>query len=248
MKKIVFLLVVLAAVIFNACKKSETFVTDTITDYAPYKVGKYITYTLDSFKFINFGKKDTITSWQVKYQVDAEITDNLGRPAFRVIRFIRKKEIDPWVPDNTFMAVPQKNTLEFIENNFRFIKLKAPIYNGYSWKGNSYIDATSQKSEVKYLADWDYVYDSVGEPLTLGNLSIDSSLKVMQRDEVLGDPNNPKAYSEINIGIEKYGKGIGMVYRKFLHTEFQNPPPGDPNPGSYADGSYGVTLIMIDHN
>ncbi len=245
-RKTVSLLAILI-VVFSACKKSEKFVDDIpITDYAPYEVGKYITYKLDSLKFINFGTQASITSWQVKYLVDAEITDNLGRPAFRVLRFIRKADVDPWVADNTFMAVLESKTLEFIEDNFRFIKLKSPIYDTYTWKGNSYIDASSQNSEVKYLADWDYAYDSVNMPITLGNIDIENSLKVMQRDETINDPDNINAYSERNIGIEKYAKGIGMVYRKFLHTEYQ--PAVNNTPASYADGSYGITLTMIDHN
>lgn len=89
MKRISFFLI-MTVVLLNSCKKSETFVTDTIADYAPYEVGKYITYTLDSLKFLDFGTKPTVISYQVKYLVDAAITDNLGRPAFRVLRFIRK--------------------------------------------------------------------------------------------------------------------------------------------------------------
>ncbi|MBK7883089.1 MAG: hypothetical protein IPJ81_04235 [Chitinophagaceae bacterium] len=246
MKKVSFLLLIVAIGIFAACKKSETFSTGSISDYAPYKVGKYITYQLDSLKFINFGTKDTVVTYQVKYLVDAEISDNLGRPAYRVLRFIRKTSLDPWVPDNTFMAISEDNTLEFVENNLRFIKLKLPIYNGYSWKGNSYIDDDSQDSELKYLDNWDYIYDSVNVPITVGNFNIDSTLKVNQRDEISGSPGNPNAFSERNISEEKYAKGIGLVYRRFLHSEYQ--PPIQNEPGRYADGSYGITLTMIDHN
>lgn len=54
--------------------------------------------------------------------VDALITDNLGRPAYRIIRYIRKTATDPWVSDNTFMAVPTDFAMEFIENNMRFFE------------------------------------------------------------------------------------------------------------------------------
>ena len=56
------------------------------------------------------------------------------------------------------------------KNNMRFIKLQTPIRDYYSWKGNTYIDTYSINSEVKYLDDWDYVYDSVNVPLTFGHL------------------------------------------------------------------------------
>jgi hypothetical protein len=83
-------------------------------------------------------------------------------------------------------------------------------------------------------------------PAKIGALTIDSTIKVSQRDEIIGNPANPNSYSERNIGEEKYAKGIGLVYRNFLHTEYQPPTPG--HIGAYSDGSYGVTLKMIDHN
>ena len=225
-------------------KSTEDFQTSPVSDYYPLAVGKYISYSLDSTVFINFGTKDTVINYQVKHQVDALITDNLGRPAYRIIRYIRKTAANPWVPDNTFMAVPTEFSVEFIENNMRFIKMKAPVRNGFSWKGNSYIDTYSLNSDVKYLDDWDYTYDSLNTTISLAALTVDSTLKVDQRDEVIGNPNDPNSYSEINQGAERYARGLGLVYRNFLHVEYQPPTPGR---GGYRQG-YGVKMTMIDHN
>lgn len=245
MRKFFLLATIITAVIFSACKKStEDFQTPPVSDYYPLAVGKYISYSLDSTVFINFGTKDTVINYQVKHQVDALITDNLGRPAYRIIRYIRKTAANPWVPDNTFMAVPTEFSVEFIENNMRFIKMKAPVRNGFSWKGNSYIDTYSLNSDVKYLDDWDYTYDSLNTTISLAALTVDSTLKVDQRDEVIGNPNDPNSYSEINQGAERYAKGLGLVYRNFLHVEYQPPTPGR---GGYRQG-YGVKMTMIDHN
>lgn len=245
MRKLFLLATIITAVIFSACKKStEDFKTPPVSDYYPLAVGKYISYNLDSTVFINFGTKDTVINYQVKHQVDALITDNLGRPAYRIIRYIRKTAANPWVPDNTFMAVPTEFSVEFIENNMRFIKMKAPVRNGFSWKGNSYIDTYSLNSDVKYLDDWDYTYDSLNTTISLAALTVDSTLKVDQRDEVIGNPNDPNSYSEINQGAERYARGLGLVYRNFLHVEYQPPTPGR---GGYRQG-YGVKMTMIDHN
>ena len=92
---------------FISCKKeNETFTTESVNDYFPLQVGKYITYNLDSTLYINFGQKDTLISYQVQDRVDAQITDNLGRPAYRIIRYIRHDSSQDWIPDNTFMAIP----------------------------------------------------------------------------------------------------------------------------------------------
>ena len=240
-------LAVMIAVSFSACKKKDDFVhSDSIEDYNPLVVGKYITYKLDSFVYTNFGVSSEIRSYEVKHQVDAQIADAMGRPAFRIIRYIRKTSANPWLPDASFMAVNTGNGLEFTENNLRYIKLKTPIRDYYTWKGNSFIDTYSTYSDLQYLDDWDYSYDSVGVAQTIGTFALDSTLKVDQRDEVVGFPNVTTSYSEINYSVEKYAKHIGLVYRKFFHNEYQPPTPGQG--GRYVDGSYGVTLTMIDHN
>lgn len=232
---------------FSACKKSiEDFHTKDLNDYYPLEIGKYITYKLDSTIFINFGTSSIVHSYQVKYETDALITDNLGRPAYRIIRYIRNIDTDPWKSDATFMAINTGSSLEFIENNFRYLKLKQPLRDKYSWKGNSYIDTYSLNNEFKYLDDWDYVYENVGLPEQIGNFSLANCLTVNQRDESHGDITNPNTvYSEVNYSQEKYALGIGLVYRKFFHSEYQS--PGGQN-GYFVTGSYGVTYTMIDHN
>ena len=232
---------------FSACKKSsEDFQPTLISDYAPLEIGKYVVYNLDSTVFINFGQTTAIHSYQVKYQVDAAITDNLGRPAYRIFRYIRNTPTAAWTPDNSFTAVNTGNVLEFIENNMRFVKLSLPIKDNYSWKGNTYIDTYSANSLVRYLDDWDYTYDSVGAPLQIGGFSFDKTITVNERDEVVGFPNDPTLYSEINFSQEKYAYGIGLIYRKFFHSEYQPPVPGVD--GHFVEGSYGITMTIADHN
>lgn len=248
MKKI-FLFAVIGIIVlaFGACKKStDDFKSDELSKYYPLETGKYITYRLDSLIYTEFGTNTAIHSYEVKYEVDAAITDNLGRPAFRIFRYIRSNPAAIWVPDNSFMAVNTGTSLEFIENNMRFIKLKLPLRNNFSWKGNSFIDTYSLNSQVKYLDDWDYIYDSVGVQNQIENITLDSALVVNQRDEIYGDLSDPNIYTEINFAQEKYAAGIGMVYKKFFHAEYQPPVPGQG--GHYVDGSFGVTLTMIDHN
>ena len=245
MRKVILLFVLVSSVIFNACNKStEVLDVAAINDYYPLQVGKYVTYNLDSTVYINFGTKDTVIKYQVKHQIDGQLSDNLGRPGYRVTRYIRKTAANPWVPDNTFMAVPTDFAMEFIENNMRFLKLKGPIREAFTWKGNSHIDTYSLNSNVKYLDDWNYTYENVNMSQTVGAFTLDSTLDVNQRDEIIGNPADPNSYSEINFGTEKYAKGIGLVYRNFLHIEYQPPTPGR---GGYRIG-YGVKMTMIDHN
>ena len=233
--------------LLTACNKQNELITSASpSEYVPYAVGKYITYNLDSTVYINFGQKDTVIKYQVKDTVEAAITDNLGRPAFRIVRYQRKNANQPWVPSNTFMAVVSRTTVEYVENNLRYQILKLPVEDGYTWKGNSYIDGYSLNSNFKFLDDWDYMYDSVEAPLTIGALHFNNTLKVDQRDEFLGqDPKLPGTqYAEKNYSVEKYAKNVGLIYKEFLHWEFQGTQPGR---AAFYNG-YGVTLIITGYN
>jgi hypothetical protein len=236
-------IVTVTAFYLSSCKKTESYSSPSIADYNPLQTGKYITYQLDSLIYLSFGTRDTTVSYQVKYLTDSLITDNLGRPAYRIFRFIRKNENEPWRSDAAFMSINTGNRLEFIENNLRYIKLQMPIKDNVKWKGNSFIDTYSSNSLFRYLDNWDYSYANVGAADDVSNFNFDNIITVLQRDEIIGVPDEPSSYSEVNYSQEKYAKGIGMIYRKFFHSEYQ------PNNGGYfADGSYGVTYTIIDHN
>lgn len=235
------------SLIFISCKKqTDNIAPEPVNNYYPLQVGKYINYKLDSTVYINFGQKDTIIHYLAQDRVDAQITDNLGRPAYRVIRYLRKDTTQSWAPDNTFMVVPTGSSIEYVENNLRFLKLTSPIKQDFSWKGNSYIDTYSINSDLKYLDDWDYMYDSVGLPLTINSLTFDSTIKVAERDEFLGqDPSIPGTqYAEKTFSEEKYAKGVGLIYREFLHWEYQGGQSGVP---PYFVG-YGIKLSITGHN
>jgi hypothetical protein len=251
--KFLFTGVVMASLLASCSKSSETLTLGDIRSYNLQQPGKYIIYQLDSLVFINFGKKDTTISYQIKDSVAAQITDNLGRTAFRIMRFIRKTAANAWTPTNTFMTVPTDNTIEFVENNLRFIKLKQPLRDGFSWKGNAYIDTRSSGSPYAFLDDWDYFYQNMNAKITLGSLTVDSTITVNQADTTYGNRNDIDTYSERNYGLEHYAKGIGLVYRKLEYWEYQPPPP--PPPGVPLDPArrgtrtgYGITLTMLSHN
>ena len=241
------LLIFCAAISLTACKKKNSdFTSAKLADFYPSVVGKYITYNLDSTIYINFGTKDTVIKYQVQDRVDAQVVDNLGRPAYRIIRYIRKNATQGWTGNNTFMIIPTTGTIEFVENNLRYQKLKLPITEGFSWKGNSFIDTYSLSSDVKYLDDWNYEYTNVNGKTPLGSVVIDSTVTIKQRDEFLGQsPTLPGTqYAEKNYSTEIYAKNIGLIYKEFLHWEYQGPQPGRV---AYYVG-YGVKLTMIGHN
>lgn len=234
---------------FAACKKETAQVQVTpISDYAPLKAGKYITYFIDSLVYVNFGATEAHRFYEVRYATADSFTDILGRKAFRIVRSIRNLPNGTFTPDNTFVSVNTGNTFEFTENNLRFLKLVQPIRNDFAWKGNSAIDVTSLGTELQYLFDWNYTYTNVGEAKRIGNFNFNNTLTVNQRDDSLNLPivfpgpgvSNPTSIASKDYSQEIYAKGIGLVYKKFQHFEYQ-----------LAFGGfigYGVTLTVVDYN
>jgi hypothetical protein len=247
MKKIFTPLIVLAvlAISFASCSKTEEFTSEPLEDYLQLQTGKHIIYRLDSMKFVNL---DTVkTSYQAKDEIDAAITDNLGRPSWRVIRYLRNVNgTGPWVVNMVYMITPTTNTVEVIENNFRYQKLKLPINEGFNWKGNTYISLYSSDPnwDYRFLDDWDYMYENIGAGFTTLGGPVDKTITVNQQDEVLGFPNDPQGYSERNFAYEVYGQGIGLIYKEFLHMQYQPASGGNP---AYRLG-YSIKLNMLSHN
>jgi len=243
-KRYPYILSIVLIFFMIACKKTDTFHSDQLTDYLQLQPGKYITYRMDSLQFINFGTEDTIISYLARDVIQDSVVDNLGRPSWRVIRYLSDTTgTSPWLPNEAYLITPTRETIEVVENNLRFQKLKLPVINGFSWKGNSYIETESIYSDYTYLDNWDYTYDSVGMPYNLASGTIPNTLVVHQRDVVRG--NDTSFIRTTDYSVEVYAKGIGLIYKNFLHTEFQPPNVGTPVPTTTG---YGLTLSMVDHN
>jgi len=234
--------------LFNACKKeTEIFRSEKIKDYYPLKIGKYITYKLDSTVYVNLSTVKEIHSYVIQDKIDASITDNLGRPSYKVRRYIRSKtDSTKWNDLGSYLVTYDSTQLEVVQDNLRFIKLKEPIATGFNWKGNSYIN-TLTAPELQYLNYWDYEYEQVRRPFTINGISYTETITVNQQNDSLGSPGNKKFYYEVIFSKEVYAKSIGLIYKEFLHESWQ---PGNINsPGGYYEAnSYGIKMTMINNN
>ena len=72
---------------------------------------------------------------------------------------------------------------------------------------------------------------------------IDSTVTILQQDETSPEGAfNPDYFQQHDFSVEVYAKGIGLVYKDFLHWIWQ---PGDQQPGSYQEGSYGIRFNLL---
>lgn len=231
-----------------ACEKeSEVFKTEKIKDYYPLVIGKFITYKLDSTVYLNLGTKKEVRTYLVQDKIDAVITDNLGRPSFKVKRTIRSKvDTTKWMDLMSYLVTYDSTRLEVVQDNQRYLKLVEPITNGFNWKGNAFIN-TAGIPAIQYLEDWLYTYEKVRRPFTANGISYTETVTVNQRSDTSGKPSDKNFYFEINHSKEVYSKSIGLIFKDFLHEAWQ--PPNASSPGGYYDAnSYGIRLTIIGHN
>ncbi len=244
-KSIIFLSIIFLLI---ACKKeSAVFKTEKIKDYFPLKVGKHINYKLDSTVYLSLGTKKEVRSYLVQDKIDSIITDNLGRPSYKIKRTIRSNtDTTKWKDLMSYLVTFDSTRLELVQDNQRYLKMVEPISNGFNWKGNSFINTAGIPS-IQYLADWKYTYENVRRPFSVNGISYTETVTVNQRNDTSGTATNKKSYFEINYSKEVYSKSIGLIFKEFLHEAWQ--PPNASSPGGYYEAnSYGIRLTIIDHN
>ena len=234
------------ALLFISCKKENAnFKSESVAAYLPLQVGKYITYDLDSTVFTNFNQNLTMRHYQAQYKIESETTDNLGNPGYIVNRYLRADSTKDWAIDNVFSIYCTGKSVEYVQDNLRFIKLVSPITEGFSWKGNSYLAYDPYRSYVfanpAFMEDWNYTYENVDQPLTVNSIDFDNTITVFEVSDSTGDPTVAGTeYAEKTYSVEKYAKDIGLIYKDFIHWEYQG-----------TDDTYkgfGEKLSIIDHN
>ncbi len=200
MKKLffIFLFVGISSALFlvGCEKKTETLNGAAVNDYYPFKVGRTYLYRMDSTVPARFGTALVIKSYQAKDSIEAMFNDNQGRASYRIFRYTRDTAgTQAWKFAATYVATPTRESVEYVDNNMRFIKLRLPIRDGYTFKAHSFIDTKSLNTLVPYLDEWEYEYQKLGQPYTVLNKTYPQTVPVAQHDETTPPgPFNPNNY------------------------------------------------------
>ena len=219
----VFILIAFTALLLTRCNTKNDLVSAHINEYTNMGVGKFVTYQLDSTVTLPFGLGFTVHSYIVKDSIEAQITDNLNRPGYRIVRYVWDEPTHSWNNSNTFMAIQTSNTFEYIENNMRQVRLVSPIVDNFSWKGNAAIATSPFKfssDDANYL-DWVFAYSNVGMPFKVGNQNFDTTITVVQYDSLNNKPFYVNSLSSYSSSYEVYAKGVGKVFQDLFSWEYQ---------------------------
>lgn len=175
----------------------------TLYRYFPLDSGSYIVYQVDSiihrYEDDQYDNPDSLVDtfhYEVKEVVDSSFIDGEGDVAWRIARYYRGNNTEPWNFTTLWTAKRTSQSAQKVEENIRFIKLSFPIQTHTSWNGNLY----------NFLPEEDYSVDEANVPIDIGGFNFDSSVTVIE----LADSN---ALHKI-FKKEKYAYRLGLVYRQ----------------------------------
>jgi hypothetical protein len=223
MKKNTPIFAVLVAVLtltFFACKKTgddTKFIS--YKSYVSPKKGKYIVYRLDSTVTKDFGVGFVTRSYTIKDSVANIFKDITGRESFTIYRS-QLNGNNTWTTINAFVMTPQDNSLEYVENNQRYVLLTNPISDLKTWQGNSGIQRSPfYKNSTIY--DWDFFYTDIEQPKQIGTFNFNNTVTVVQYDSNENKVFNPLAFYSYQKGYEIYADSLGLVYKDVKAYEYQ---------------------------
>ena len=242
MKRVLYLVVLI--ILFASCKKeTENLSPITVFQIYPLAVGKTFFYRLDSTLPVNFGAALKVTSYHAKDSIESTFLDASGRTSYRIFRYLRDTlDTQDWVFTATNYATITNNTIEYVENNLRYIKLANVVSYNTTWLGNSYIN-TQLPSPYYFLDGWNYQYQNIDMPYSCLKGTLPNTTTVLQQDyQVPQSGFDASQYNEKSYSIEVYAKGVGLIYKDFLHYTWQTTPAP-----KFQDDSWGIRLNLIDY-
>jgi hypothetical protein len=242
MKK--YLLLVPVIICLFSCKKTtERLNIVSINDLYPIAVGKTYFYRLDSTVTASFGASLVTKSYLAKDSIESTFLDASGRKSFRIFRYLRDTlATQPWAFTATYYSTIDSNKIEYNDNNLRYITLVNPVSYNTSWKGNAYIN-TILPSPFYFLDNWDFHYSTIDGSFSCLKGTLQNTYTVTQQNTQTPSIFDASIYNEKAYSIEIYAKGVGLIYKDFIHYIWQP----TPQPARFQDDSWGIRLNLIDY-
>jgi hypothetical protein len=223
---------------FSACTKKKIPQDDSLLglDYYPTTQGKFVVYDVDSTVYNELTLTSKKTKYRIKERIADSFTDNEGRPAIRLERFIKKfdsiKPYDsiPWSIKEVWLVNADKKSVQVSESNVRYTKLIFPVQKDASWNGNA----------RNTIGEWLYTYSYIEKKENINGNVLEKVLYVKQ--------NEFRTLISYQNYFEKYAKGVGLVYREINDIYSNNVVPGVPVEGRIEKGViYKQTLVTYGY-
>ncbi len=231
------LLSALYCLTLTSCKdKLDNFTPNYLYDYAPIESGHYVIYDVDSisYHYANPVYKRDTAHYQLKELIGDTTYDNLNDLTYHLDLYRRPDSNSSWTFDKRWLVKRTTTNFQKTEDDIKFVKLVFAPRFGDTWNGNEYIPTTEP---YKLFQNWDYKYDQVNSPYTLGNMTFDSTLTVNEVDN--------ENLIEKTLRKEVYANHIGMIYQEW---ENMTKTKVVLNWDTAAETGFRIRMRMNSHN
>ncbi len=200
-------------------------------DYFPTAIGTWVEYQVDSvWRDDGFNVLDSV-SYRLLERIEEHYTDPAGRPALRILRYV-KDSTDNWLVRDVWSAVLTETVAEKTEENVRRLKLSFPIREGRRWDMHAY------GPEAELLV----ALRDVNDPWTVNGITFD-------RTAIVRSTVAPNLVETRNFE-ERYAKGVGMVEKYWEETTtniiFPPPTPQNPDPAPiYEVRGFELNMVVV---
>jgi hypothetical protein len=208
--------------LISCASKSETeTLPNRGKDYYPLSIGNTALFSLDSVIYdpLPTGIQIDTYRWQAREILRDTLRSKTGELGYVVDRSIKTISSADWVPRETFNATLTADYALLAENNLLYIKFPTYFEVGTNWDGNLFNDVNTRLEVAGEILEpfskkWTFEVVSYGKAEKIGTKDYSDVLTVQAQSD-------PKILTEKRYSLEKYAKGIGLVYReiKILDTQ-----------------------------
>jgi hypothetical protein len=197
-------------------------------DYFPLTIGNTVLFDLDSVIYdpLPGGISIDTYRWQAREVMSDTVRSKTGELGYVIDRSIKLKASADWTPRETFSAALTDTYALLSENNLTYIKFPTYFDVGTNWDGNLYNDVGTRLEVAGEILEpfskrWTFEVLSYGKAEKIGTKDYPDVLTVQAQSD-------PKILTEKRYSLEKYAKGIGLVYREIKILDTQKLDPAIP--------------------
>lgn len=250
--KWIFSLLLAGVFLMNSCDDPDPVVIDRGEEYFPLRQGMLLEYKVDSVIFDDASSGnslDTFTAFIRERVVEASVNPQ-GDSVFQILREHRRQTNVPW--QVTDLLTISRSALEIVrvENNQQLLKMAFPLFEDRGWNPTKYINTLITipvgTEVINMFSFWDGEVISMDQAEQIGEFTFDEVMTCYQADD---DNELERRYV-----LEKYAKGIGLVFRSDTIVDSRCERLGDFGPCigqnwlQKGEKGYILRMELINHN
>ena len=191
--------------LLSGCQ-SLTEPTASDYDYFPLETGRYCIYEVQEWQYA-LNASPIERNYQLKEVIGPAYTNVTGQPAYRLLRYRRTSEPQPWQPDSVWSARLVNNEAIRTENGQDFVKLLFPLHDQLTWNGNRHNAADETNYEVR----------NNEQPYRVLDKLFDKTVTIMAQD----DSTLVSQYKQVDV----YARQVGLIYKQKIQVQFCTSTP-----------------------